>query len=174
MLGRTGRASEEHSMTSDAGDPHDPWRAPQPSSGQPPSGQPPSGQQPSGEQSQQPYGQQPYGQWPQQPYPPQQPYGQYPPPYGQQQPYGQYPPPYGQPYPPSPYGAYPQPVGTNGLAIASLVLAFFCSIAGLVCGIIALNQINTSGQRGRGLAIAGIVISILAILVSIAIVVPNN
>ena len=124
-----------------------------------------------------PYGQQhpPYGQ---QPYPPASPYGQQPygqPPYGQQpygqQPYGQQP--YGQqPYPPYgqyPAHGYPQPTaGTNGLAIASLVLAFFCSLAGLICGIIALNQIRERQQEGRGLAIAGIVISCLSIVGGIA------
>jgi Domain of unknown function (DUF4190) len=85
------------------------------------------------------------------------------PPYGRQ-PYGQQPMASG--FPP-PYGGYPQPASTNGLAIASLILAltFFCAIAGLICGIIALNQIKTTGQGGRGLAIAGIVISALSITV---------
>jgi hypothetical protein len=116
-------------------------------------------------------GQQPYPPYGQQPYPPVPPYGQqqYPPasPYGQQ-PYGQQPyPPYGhQQYPGH---GYPQPTsGTNGLAIASLVLAFFCSLAGLICGIIALNQIRERRQEGRGLAIAGIVISCISIVAGIA------
>src|SRR3954454_19320869 len=81
--------------------------------------------------------------------PPEQPYGQ---PYGQ--PHGQ--PAYGQ----SPYGAYPQASGTNGMAIAGFVCAFFCTPLGLIFSIIGLNQINQSGQGGKGLAIAGIVISI--------------
>jgi hypothetical protein len=116
--------------------------------GQPPQYQPPYGQPP---QYQQPYGQQPYG----------------------QQPYGP-PPPYGAPGGSYGYG-YPQPTpGTNGLAIASLVLAFLCSIAGLICGIIALNQISQRPQAGRGLAIAGIVISCVSIAVSIAIVATKH
>ena len=128
---------------------------------------PPYGQQPYGQQPP-PYGQQPYGQ----PQYGQQPYGQQqPPPYGQQ-PYGQQqPPPYGQqPYGQQTYGyGYPQPSGgTNGLAIASLVLAFFCSLAGLICGIVALNQIRERPQEGRGLAIAGIIISSLSIVGAIA------
>lgn len=95
----------------------------------------------------------------------QQPYSP-PPPYGQQ-PYGQQPyPPYGQQYPGQ---GYPQPSGgTNGLAIASLILAFFCALAGLICGIIALNQIRDRNQEGRGLAIAGIVISCISIVAGIA------
>ncbi|HZC69387.1 MAG TPA: DUF4190 domain-containing protein [Jatrophihabitans sp.] len=94
-------------------------------------------------------------QWP---YP--QSYGQQPPP-----PYGQVPPPYGQP----PYG-YPQPgPGTNGLAIASLILAFLCSLAGLICGIVALNQLaERPNEGGRGLAIAGIIVSAVSIVGSIA------
>lgn len=101
-----------------------------------------------------------------------------PPPYGEPyDPHGQPtygPPPYGQPYPPPqqypPYAAYgyPQPSTTNGLAIASLILAFFCSIAGLICGIVALNQINRRpNEQGRGLAIAGIVLSCAFIVVGV-------
>jgi hypothetical protein len=33
-----------------------------------------------------------------------------------------------------------------------------CAIAAIACGIIALNQIKRTGQSGRGLAIAGIVL----------------
>lgn len=99
---------------------------------------------------------QPYGQ----PQPGEQPYGQ--PQYGQPQ-YGQQP--YGQPA----WGA-PQKSGTNGLAIASLVVAFFCWPVGLVLGFVAKNQIKTSGQSGDGLATAGIIVSILNAVVSIALV----
>lgn len=101
---------------------------------------------------------------PQQPpgYPPQRPPGYTPqPPYGQQ-PYGQSP--FGQP------GGYPQPARTNGLAIAGFVLSFFISLVGLILSIIALNQINRSNgtQKGKGLAIAGIVISALSMLATFA------
>lgn len=88
--------------------------------------------------------------------------------------YGYQPPPtpdgYGYPPPgPSPYGGYPQSRGTNGLAIASLVcalLGWICGIGpivGLVLGIIALNQIKKTGQEGRGLALAGVIISGISI-----------
>ena len=109
-----------------------------------------------------PNGQPPYGQPPGQP-----PYGQSPgePPYGQ--PYGQ--PAYGQPY-----GAPPVSTGTNGMAIASLVCAFFCTPLGLIFGFIALSQVKQSGQGGRGLAIAGIVISIVGLVIGIAIVAGNS
>jgi hypothetical protein len=60
------------------------------------------------------------------------------------------------------------------LAIASLVcslLGWLCGIGpilGLVFGFIALNQIKQSGQGGRGLAIAGIVIGALAVVAFLA------
>ena len=50
---------------------------------------------------------------------------------------------------------------TNTLAILSLVAAFVASFVGVVLGILALLQIRRSGEAGRGLAIAAIVIGIL-------------
>jgi hypothetical protein len=67
--------------------------------------------------------------------------------------------------PAGPYGGYgPAGTGTSGLAIASLVLGFLgglliTGIAGIVFGIAALNSIRRTGQRGKGMAIAGIVLS---------------
>jgi hypothetical protein len=59
--------------------------------------------------------------------------------------------------------------GTNGLAIAALVLGilWLCaigSILAIVFGFIALSQIKRSGQGGRGMAIAGVVLGIVGIL----------
>jgi hypothetical protein len=53
------------------------------------------------------------------------------------------------------------PVSVNALAVAALVLGVLCFLpaAGLVLGLIALRQIKRSGQSGRGLAIAGVVLS---------------
>ncbi|BDB40288.1 hypothetical protein Mkiyose1665_22310 [Mycobacterium kiyosense] len=92
------------------------------------------------------------------------------------------PPMYG--YPP-PMGGYPVQQGTNGMAIAALVCAlagpFLCgipTILGLIFGFLGLSQIKTSGQQGRGLAIAGIVISavtlVAGIILSIALVALNQ
>ena len=56
------------------------------------------------------------------------------------------------------------------MAIASLVsslLGWLCVIGpvlGLIFGFISLNQIKQSGQSGRGLAIAGIIIGALVIV----------
>jgi hypothetical protein len=56
-----------------------------------------------------------------------------------------------------------QRASTNGLAIASLVVGLLWmwwigSVLAVVFGHVALNQIARSGQSGRGLAIAGLVL----------------
>ena len=58
------------------------------------------------------------------------------------------------------------PVGakTNTLAIVSLVLAFFVSLGAVICGHIALSQIKRTGENGRGLAIAGLVLGYLGLV----------
>jgi hypothetical protein len=50
---------------------------------------------------------------------------------------------------------------TSGMAIAGFVLSFLCSLLGLIFSIIGLSQVNKSNGTlgGKGLAIAGIVIS---------------
>lgn len=111
-----------------------------------------------------------------------------PPPPGPQQPEGQYPPPYAQgpyeqgayaqgPYAQGPYGQPPyqtwnqgyspfnHPAPVNGLAIAALVLGILCFLpgVGLVLGLIALSQIRKRGERGKGLAIGGSVLSTIGL-----------
>lgn len=91
---------------------------------------------------------------------PQQPYAQQPP--GQQQdPYAQ-PSPYGyaqQPYPPQP--------GYNTMAIVGFVLSIVVSVVGIVLCFIALSQIKRTGEQGRGLAIAGLIIGFAQVLIGI-------
>lgn len=106
------------------------------------------------------------------PGPPQQPSGDYASP-GESQP-GGYPSGGGQPggYPPSGYQApgYPSgtpyqpapPRATSGLAIAGLVLAFLFFPLGLLLSLIALFTTGKGGKKGRGLAVAGLIISLLA------------
>jgi hypothetical protein len=59
------------------------------------------------------------------------------------------------------------------MAIASLVsslLGWLCGIGpilGLIFGFIALNQIKKTGEGGRGLALAGIIIGAIAIVLGI-------
>ena len=68
--------------------------------------------------------------------------------------------------PPNPNGgyAYPADSSTSGMAIASLItgmLGFFLITAcvGIGLGFGALGAINRTGRPGKGLAIAGIVLS---------------
>ncbi|MEV7169597.1 DUF4190 domain-containing protein [Streptomyces sp. NPDC093224] len=100
-----------------------------------------------------PYGQQgppgPYGQPGQQ---------------GQQGPYGGQPGPYGgQP------GWYPPPQApqkTNVLAVVGFVMSIVCAIptVPLILGFVALSQIRKTGEKGKGFAIAAIVLHGLTIL----------
>ncbi|SES14118.1 Septum formation [Streptomyces sp. yr375] len=109
--------------------PQDPYQPPQPQS--------------------HPYPQDPYGA------PSQVPYGQGA--YGPQVPYGAAPyPVWGQGY--SPFG---RPAPVNGVAIAALVLGILCFLpaVGLVLGVVALVQIRRRGERGKGMAVAGAVLS---------------
>ncbi|GIH74102.1 DUF4190 domain-containing protein [Planobispora longispora] len=63
------------------------------------------------------------------------------------------------------YGA-PPPRPNNGMAIATLVMGiaglFVCgitSLVGIVLGHVSLGQIKKTGEEGRGMAIAGLVLS---------------
>ena len=63
---------------------------------------------------------------------------------------------YGQPVPPVGYGQPVQP-GTNVLAIISLVISILgFNVIAIILGAIGLSQIKRTGEKGRGLALAGI------------------
>lgn len=75
--------------------------------------------------------------------------------YGQQAPYGQ-----------QPYGAPTEKY--NVLAIVSLVTGvLFISLVAIITGHIALSQINKTQEKGRGLAIAGLVLGYAGIALGI-------
>ena len=89
------------------------------------------------------------------------------------------PPPYGA-YPPPPQGAYPgyygypqypQPQPTNTLAIVSLVCAFLFAPLGIIFGHMSMSQIKKTGEEGRGLAIAGLVVGYMITILTIVVVV---
>lgn len=65
-----------------------------------------------------------------------------------------------------PYPQYARRPSVNGLSVASLVLGIVCCLPplGLVLGLIALSQIKRKGQRGKGMAVAGIVLSSISTL----------
>lgn len=80
----------------------------------------------------------------------------------------------GQPYPgqgPYPSHGHGQPgpgQRTNVLAIVSLVTSIIgLSLVGVICGHIALSQIRKSGEGGRGLAIAGLVIGYIGLVIGL-------
>jgi hypothetical protein len=76
---------------------------------------------------------------------------------------------YGEPTPP--YGGYQgggyspvQEPRYNVLAIVSLVSAFFVSLVAVITGHMALGQIKRTGEKGRGLALAGLIIGYVGIV----------
>ena len=81
---------------------------------------------------------------------------------------GAYPPP---PYYPPPQGPYaPQAQGTNWWAVISLIFGVLGGVLiSVVCGIVGLNRAK-KGQGGRGMAIAGLVLSGLWVLGIVALV----
>ena len=68
--------------------------------------------------------------------------------------------PYAQPtpYAGAPGYVYAPGPRTNTMAIIGFVLAFVVSVAGIVCSHIALSQIKKTGEGGRGLALAGLIL----------------
>jgi len=95
--------------------------------------------------------------WTAQPSPPPYP----PPPYAP----GPDPQPWGQPTYPAGYPYAPQEppkTGTNGFAIAALIFGILpICFLGVIFAIVALVQTSKSGQKGKGMAIAGLVLSVL-------------
>jgi uncharacterized membrane protein len=68
---------------------------------------------------------------------------------------------------PAPSADYAAPVAENPgktLGIVGFVLAFVVNVAGLVVSILALNKSKKAGYK-NGLALAGIIISIVSIVV---------
>jgi hypothetical protein len=80
-------------------------------------------------------------------------------------------PPYGQPPAAPQYGESaqyaPAQRGYNTMAIVGFILSFFISIVGIILGFVALSQIKKTGEQGRGLAIAAIIIGFAEIVLGI-------
>jgi hypothetical protein len=51
--------------------------------------------------------------------------------------------------------------------IGQILLGLIAGIPAIIIGAIALRQISQRGEKGRGLAIAGLVIGILGVLIAI-------
>ncbi len=174
--------------------PAQPFEPPAPSF-EPPAYPPPPAYDPSGYQPPSPYQSAPEQGFPppgQPSYPPPPPYvepGGFgtpgapgyppPPPYGAPPPgFGPPPPGFGAPppgYPAPGYSAFgpPPTQKTNSMAIGSLVASIVgvcCglgSIVGIVLGFVAMNQIKQSGEKGNGLAIAGIAVGVMTLLINV-------
>ena len=65
------------------------------------------------------------------------------------------------------YTPYPAPAKTNALAVISMIasivgfiwiLPFIGSVAGVIMGHISLRQIPRTGETGRGMALAGLIV----------------
>lgn len=72
-----------------------------------------------------------------------------------------------------PYFVYDSPAArtTSGWAVASLVLGILGGVVwGTICGVVALRKIRDTGQQGRGMAIAGIILSGLWVVVVVVVV----
>ena len=68
-----------------------------------------------------------------------------------------------------------QQSGSNGMAIAGFVLSFFIPVLGLIFSAIGISKANKLPQRtGYGLAVAGLIISLLVILVSILVIINSR
>lgn len=83
---------------------------------------------------------------------------------------GGYGPPGGGGHDPRGYGA-PPPRGTNGMAVAALIAGIsgllLCgvpSLVGVILGHVSMKQIKGSGEEGRGMAVAGLVLSYLGVI----------
>jgi ammonia channel protein AmtB len=53
------------------------------------------------------------------------------------------------------------PLTTNVLAIVSLVSAFIIPVVAIITGYIAQSQIRRTGEEGRGMARAGVIIGMV-------------
>ena len=75
--------------------------------------------------------------------------------------------PYGAPQEPMVgYGAQQNNDKWNGLVIAGFVCAFLVPIVGLILSIIGMVQINKNGGKSKGMAIAGIIVSVVVMVLS--------
>lgn len=90
--------------------------------------------------------------------------------------YPPFPPPTGPVYDPYSQYQYGVPPGQNGPSIAALVcsllgvpmcMCFLPSLAAILLGIIGIQQTGRTGQSGRGLAVAGLVIGATTLLLGI-------
>ncbi len=78
-------------------------------------------------------------------------------------------------YPPRDHDArFDSPARTNGFAIASLVLGIIGgAVISAIFGFVALGKIKRTGDRGRGMAVAGIFLSVMWVIILLTVTVGN-
>ena len=66
-----------------------------------------------------------------------------------------------------------QPVGTktNGMAIGAFIVSFFLPVLGFILGFVSLSKIRKTGENGRRLSIASIVLSTVFAVINIILIV---
>ena len=85
------------------------------------------------------------------------------------------PPQYDQAYQPNQaYYQQIQPEASNGMAVAGFVLAFLIGLLGLIFSILGLNKSKELNGKGKGLSIAGIIISSFNMLLGVILVATDN
>lgn len=75
------------------------------------------------------------------------------------------------PTPTASAGAQPvinQGKSTSVMAVLGLVFAFLAPLLGLIFSIIGMNQTKNNKQGGRGLAVAGLIVSIIGMIIGLA------
>jgi Domain of unknown function (DUF4190) len=84
----------------------------------------------------------------------------------------------GQPIPAPPLAlgdsTYSAANRTNTMAILALVLGFFVSIFGIIFGHVALSQIRRTGEGGRALAIAGLVLGYVGVGLAVVLIIFDS
>jgi uncharacterized membrane protein YeaQ/YmgE (transglycosylase-associated protein family) len=58
---------------------------------------------------------------------------------------------------------------TDGFAIAGFVVSLLIPIVGLVLSAVALGRLRKNGQKGRGLAVAGLILGIVGTVLALII-----
>lgn len=68
-------------------------------------------------------------------------------------------------------GLQPVSGGTNSMAVVALIMGLTVAPLGIIFGHIGLSQIKRTGEGGRGLAVAGLVLGYLGLALSIALII---
>ena len=74
------------------------------------------------------------------------------------------------PNPPTNQGNNMQQEAGNAIAVVGFILAFLFPFAGLICSIIGLSKSKRLGGKNRGLALAGVIVSVIFMVINFIII----